>query len=442
MSFLSFGRVKSAAIQTINGSTLPIAIDFGVSALKVIQLHSGDTPTLIAAACLDTPDALLHDHATRFQFQCQALPRLIKAGKFRGKRAACAIPAEHMFCKHMQFPRGDSASLEEQVRAGVASAVNAHPEALALRHFPVENALAAGAASQASAGTGVKQEVICLAASRELVQRLMHAIRTCRLEAVGIHPECIATMRAFDHINRRAGDDHLATLYLDIGCGTTKVWITHGKSLVFAKVIQLGGRDLDQAVAHALDLRLSDARAKRLAATALVAPAATPKSALDRPISGVESAAPASQISASGTFLTAVGPVASTGTAEDRRVGHLAPGLTPSVLSQSSVPAAPPEFDLQIPLETLTDEVAMCVRYYEAMFPGRRIDRAVFYGGEARHRGLCQLIAKRLRCPTHVADPVARIARTGKEPCMGVDLTTPQPGWTIAFGVSMCPTDL
>lgn len=441
MSFLSFGRVKTAAMQTINGSTLPIAIDFGVSALKVIQLAAGDTPTLIAAACLDTPDALIYDHATRFQFQCQALPRLIKAGKFRGKRAACAIPAEHMYCKHLQLARADGAALEEQVKAAVSQAVNAHPDALALRSFPVEGGQATGSGSQS--GSGVKQEVICLAASRELVQRIMNAVRSAKLEPVGIHPECIATMRAFDHINRRAGDEHLSTLYLDVGAGTTKVWITHGKSLVFAKIIQLGGRDLDQAVAHALDIRLAEARQRRLAATTLVAPARS----VAEPVATASQSE--GQLTASGRFLTTIGagapvaaPPSDTGLAEDRRVGQLAPGLTPDLHAQDAAPMPPPEFDLVVPLETLTDEVAMCLRYYESMFPGRRIDRAVFFGGESRHRALCQLIAKRVRATSHVADPVARIARTGKEPCLGVDLSTPQPGWTIAFGVSMCPTDL
>lgn len=442
MAFLSFGRVKDAAMQTINGSTLPIAVDFGVSSLKVLQLSAGDTPTLIAGAALETPDALLYDAAKRLAFQCQALPRLIKAGKFKGKRAACAIPAEQMFCKHMQFPRSDAAGLEEQVRSNVPQMLGVPAEAVVLRHFPVEGAVAAGSSHAGSATGGVKQEVICLAVSRELVGRLMEAIRASRLEPVGIHPECVAALRAFDHINRRVADEHLTTLYLDIAAGTTKVWITHGTNLVFAKVIQLGGRDLDQTVARALDLRLSEARAKRLAASVLVAPAAVPGQVLSASGQTVQAAPEVAAKTGTGFLTAIVGGTAAAAVGEDRRVGNLAAGLTPSVQQQEAAPVGPEEFDLQGPLESLTDEVAMCIRYYESMFPGRRVERAVFYGGESRHRGLCQIIAKRVRCAAHVADPVARMARTGKEPCMGVDFTTPQPGWTIPFGLSLCPTDL
>jgi Tfp pilus assembly PilM family ATPase len=129
-------------------------------------------------------------------------------------------------------------------------------------------------------------------------------------------------------------------------------------------------------------------------------------------------------------------------TAEDRRQGRIAPGLTPSLNEQGPANLAPPEFDLANTLDDLTDEVAMCLRYYEAMFPGKRVDRAIFFGGEARHRGLCQHIARKIRLPAQVADPLARMARAGNEPVLGVDFTTPQPGWTIPFGLCMSPTDL
>jgi len=41
-----------------------------------------------------------------------------------------------------------------------------------------------------------------------------------------------------------------------------------------------------------------------------------------------------------------------------------------------------------------------------------------------------------------LADPMASIARTGNEPTMGVDLSSPQPGWVVALGACLSPTDL
>jgi type IV pilus assembly protein PilM len=442
MSFLSLGKVRTAAMSTIQGSALPIAIDFGVGALKLLQLSPGDPPALVAAASIDTPEALLADHAKRYQFQFQALPRLLKGAGFRGKRAVCGIPAGQTFIKHMQFPRSDNLPLAELVQAGVPSALNCDPDALILRHYAVE-----GAATPGSTGTqdpnatgGLKQEVICMAAAREFVQRLMGAIKAAGLECVGIHPEAVATVKAFEHINRRATDQQVSTLYLDLAAGTTKVWIAHGSTLIFAKTIQLGGRDLDAAVARALDVDTATARARRISAAVLVAPAARPAACVTVGNPPMHAA-----MNADGSLSVLAKSDPGALTATDRREGRIAPGLTPQVADQGAAAVAPAEFDLGDTLDNLTDEISMCLRYYEAMFPGpppRRVDRAILFGGEARHRGLCQHIARKIRLAAHVADPLARMARTGTEPVHGVDFTTPQPGWTIPFGLCMCPTDL
>jgi Tfp pilus assembly PilM family ATPase len=127
---------------------------------------------------------------------------------------------------------------------------------------------------------------------------------------------------------------------------------------------------------------------------------------------------------------------------EERRTGQAPPGLTPDLTAQPSVAVSPPRADLSEPLEILTDEISMCLRYHESIFPERRVDRAIFIGGEARHIGLCQHIARTLRLPAQVADPMAGIARTGSEPTAGVDFRQGQPGWALALGLCLSPTDL
>ena len=443
MAFLSLGKVRSAAMSTLHGGVLPIAIDFGVGSLKLLQLAAGDPPSLIAAASIDTPESLLSDHAKRFEFQFQALPRLLKGAGFKGKRAVCSIPAGQTFIKHMQFPRNDNVDLAELVSTGVPAALNCAPDALILRHYAVEGAATPGSgAGREAAGTGgAKQEVICMAAAREFVQRVMQGIRDARLECVGIHPEAVATINAFEHINRRVGDQHVSTLYLDLACGTTMVWIAHASTLIFAITMMICGSDLDAAVARATNLDTAAARTKRLAAAILVAPAARPANC---PMPSGDGAPQPVLVamSADGSLDSLAKSDPATLTAEDRRAGRIAPGLTPQVTEQGASAVAPPEFDLADTLDNLTDEIAMCLRYYEGMFPGRRVDRAIFFGGESRHRGLCQHVARKIRLPAHVADPLARMARTGSEPVRGVDFTTPQPGWTIPFGLCMSPTDL
>ncbi len=427
----SFGRMKSAALGHFAGGTLPIAIDFGVSSLKILQLEGGDAPSLIAAASADVPENLRDDAGKRYAFQFQALPKVIRAAGFKGRRAVCAIPAAQMFCKHMQFPRSEGVDLKALVESAISQHLGCTPDTLIYRHVLVEGAMPQGA------GAGGKAEVICLAAARDLVARMMQAVRDARLECVGMHPEFTAALAAFEHVNRRAEDARIATLYLDLAHGTTKVSIAHGPELVFAKSIPMAGRELDNAVARMLDVDIAEARRRRLDSTELVAiPMPAPKTP------GAAGHALLAARARAADAASSDADSASTLVAEDRRSGAAPPGFSSDVRLQPEASVVGPEFDLSDQLEVLTDEVAGCLRYYEAIFPGRRVQRLIFVGGESRHRGLCQHIAKRLRLPAQVADPLARMARTGKEPCAGIDFSQPQPGWAVPFGLSLCPTDL
>jgi Tfp pilus assembly PilM family ATPase len=329
---------------------------------------------------VETPEEVLTDHAKRLEFQTQALQRLVKAGGFKNKRAICSIPATQMFCKHLQLAKSGE-DVASQVAATIPAQLGCHPEALTYRHI---------VAGDVTVGGVQKQEVICLAVPRELIRRLMEALKSCRLEPVGIQPACLATVRSFDPVTRRDGDQQMASLYLDIGVGSTNCMIAHGRELVFMKTLHVGGRALDEYAAGQMRCSVQWARSHRISTEQLV-PAPTPAS---------DAEAPAPE--AKGT----------------------------------------PALNLAEPLESLTEEILMCLRYHEAVFPGRRPARVVFVGGESRHRGLCQHIARRLRIPAQVADPLARLSRTGNEPAKDVDLGVTQPGWAVAVGLCLSPADL
>lgn len=418
----SWGSLRGLVGQT----SLPVAIDFGAGALKVLQIGPGEPASLVGAACLATPDDLLADHGKRIAFQIDALPKLIKSSGVKGKRAVCAIPAAQAFCKHMQFQvEGSGVTVGAMVRSAVPAQLGCDPAALVFRHVEV------GPIARTN-----KTEVICMATGRELVERLMRAIKDSKLEPVGMHIEYTAALHAFDAITRRAEDASLTSLYLDIGAGSTKVMVAHGRDLMFARTVDLGGRHLDQTVAKQMKVDLGEARAHRLAMAELgsrIADVKTPQpSAVPVPC-GVPSASDGTQAAPD-----AAPPVVT----EERRRGGLPRGLTRDLTRQPSMAFAPARADLSEPLEILTDEISMCLRYHGSVFPDRRVDRAIFIGGEARHLGLCQHIARTLKLPAQVADPMASVARSGSETTPGVDFRHTQPGWAMTLGLCLCPTDL
>ncbi|GJQ28846.1 MAG: hypothetical protein HBSAPP03_07300 [Phycisphaerae bacterium] len=387
---------------------LPIAVDFGVGSLKVLQVTSEATLPLVAAACLETPADLWTNHTKRLEFQLEALPKLIRHGGFKGKRAVCAIPSWSVVCKHLQFPKHDGVEVEDLVAAAVPVQLQCDPSAVVYRYFEVEGAK-----------TGGKTEVAVIATPREVVDRLMRGLMQAKLEPVGMHTEFSALLRAFDAVRRREGDQLVATLYLDIGASSTSVLIAHGPAMAFARVIGVGGVHFDAAVMKQLKCGEEEARQARMTAGRAVSVAM-------REASPVAAGAPLG------------GHIGEERRGEERTM----PGFSAEFMSQPLAGFNPEGVDLSEPLEMLTDEVSMCLRYHAAQFPEMKVERAVFVGGEARSLGLCQRVAQALKVSAQMADPLARVGRTGGEPALGIDMKQAQPGWCVPLGLCLSPTDL
>ena len=409
MGLFNLKRAGHAAVNKALGA--PVAIDFGSSSLKVLQLSGDDRPAVVAAGCVETPENLRTDIKRRLEFQVEALPGLISSLPLRGRRAVCAIPASLTFCKHAQFAKSGGMPVDVLADTMLTEQLGRDASTLVRRLIEVGG----------TDPTSGKGEYICLATGREIVEKLMKAMKAAKLDVVGMHSEFDGALAAFGPTNQRAEDRDTATLYLDLGGGQTQVFIAHGDELTFARTIAIGGHTLDECLAKELGKPLVQAREARLGMDDLV-----PRSA------PVRATASVSTDDGEGGVMVA----------EDRRADQPAPGMSPDLADTAPAPAAPAGASLREPLEILTDETCMCVRYHDAMFPGSRVSGVVFIGGEARHRGLCQHIARGLRLPARVADPLSRIHRTGSETAVGVDLTQPQPGWAVAVGLCQCPTDL
>lgn len=389
----TLGKLNSSfqGLGSMRPAGLPLAVEFGVGSLKILQLVQGDTPSIVAAVQFDTPDDLLDNPAKRLSFQIDALPKLLKQGKFKTNRAVCAVPSGQMVCKHVQIVPSDDLSIQKLAAIQIGAQLGCNPSALLVRCRIIEGAKVNG-----------KKEVICFAAARDFVARLMGALKNAKLEPVGIHNEYAADLRAIDAIAQPGAacseTDGTPTLLLDLGVGTTKAVIAHGSKMVFARSIELGARHMDETIAHQFRCTMQEARATRLGLERLV-----PRPA---PVAVASEGAPAA--SAPVRPAKAVGP----------------------------------EPDLTEPLEILVDEALMCLRYHRMLFPDRPVEKVIFLGGESRQRLVCEHLARSLRLAAQSVDPLARLARSGKVPCEGVDVTAPQPGWAVAVGMCLSPTDL
>ena len=201
-----------------------------------------------------------------------------------------------------------------------------------------------------------KLETICIALARDLVLKKIAAFKKLKMETLGVFSEHLAMHAACLAMTEKTEDASFPTLYLDISATSTKAIITHSGKLVFAKTIGIGGASFDQAVAR----------------------------------------------------HRKCGQVA----AHVMRVGHI-DGHDEDAEAQSVALADPREIESQCaePVESLTDEISMCLRYHRQLFPDDPVCRAILLGGETRSKPLCHAVARTLRLPTQIADPFARLGK-------------------------------
>ena len=410
---LSKGKLGSSisTVGSMRPGAIPLAIEFGVSGIKALQLHGSNPSSIVSAAFLQTPDDLLDSPAKRMLFQMDALPKFLKGEKMNAARATSLIPSGQMICKHLQIVPTEGVPIEQIAGAQLSAQLGCAPSELLVRCKVVEGAKTSG-----------KLEVICFAASREFVGRIMGSLKAAKMEPVGIHTEFDAMARAVQLRDSTSGSvaSVRPTLIMDLGCGSIKAMILHGQSMVFARTIELGSRHLDETICHQLRCTMVEAREIR---------------------EGLETLIPEKVVAAGSESM-----------------GGGLPGMPPATDSTDDAAASKteaassfqstggfsrgPQVDLTEPLEIITDETSMCLRYHKALFPTMRVERLIFLGGQARHQALCAHLARALNLEAQVLDPLACLARSGRVPTSGVDLMSPQPGWASVVGGALSPMDL
>ena len=242
--------------------------------------------------------------------------------------------------------------------------------------FPPEEAIIRHVVAGESRGEGeARQEVIAVAAGRSTIDEYLSMARRARLDVVGMNIEPCAVVECFARIFRRAQDSKRTVMFVDLGAASTQVVLTHGSRLAFARNLSSGTDALDAAIAKEMDMSAEQARALR------------------KDVAAGDNA----------------------GVAEDELYHVLAK-----------------------PTAVIAEQLTQCLRYYESVFRNGNAERAIFVGGGAYDKRLCQSLAQHLNLPAQIGDPLARVKRVdGAGLETGIDRRVPQPNWTVAVGLSL-----
>jgi Tfp pilus assembly PilM family ATPase len=256
-------------------------------------------------------------------------------------------------------------------------------------------------------------------------------------------------------VYRRKGDGDTTTALVDIGSAGTRVVISRGPQILFARSIPIGGDTFTRATAEAMKMTFDDAKLLRIR-LANLAPQPAAAAAAAHPEAGRRQASePAVAEALAAATGEAPAPASVDGSfalldaAMARARKQDAPAPTAPQAAAGDARRDPNPADERELLKRadqacrdaankLVEEIDLCRRYYEATFPGKPVDRLMFVGGEARQRALCMHVARELGVAAQVGDPLVRMNKTtevGIE--SGIDRRQPQPAWAVAVGLSI-----
>jgi Tfp pilus assembly PilM family ATPase len=367
-----------------------------------------------------------------------------------------------MYIQHLRIPKMDAEATRKALPWEARGKLPIDPSQALLRHT---------IAGEIYQDSEPKNEVILMAAARDVVNTMLASAARAKLDVIGMNVEPMAIVDCFAHIYRRKTDQSAVNCFVDIGFKSTRAIIAEGSRILFARTIPVGGEHLNRAVAEALGIGAEEAKLLRI--KLCQAQPALDEHRARQEISGgqgraedkVEAAAPAAAAAAAEGFALLNASLAAAEKQAEAAVGGGASSATsvaaaaaakPKVVAAAAspmkvhgkMPSDPAEQIVLIeeaihePLVKLVQELDLCRRYYEATFQSKPVEKLLFVGGEAKQRRLCQHVAREMQLAAQVGDPLVRMGRfseIGIE--SGIDRRQPQPAWATAIGLSMGPVN-
>lgn len=359
-------------MRLLRNSSGPIAIDCGSYALRVLQLGGRDDhPELVGTSChvFSSDAAGAEDRRTE---TLDALHAIAKCKDFRGKQTISALGEKDLQIRNIRLPELPAEEQAPAVRFAALDRIAGLDEDAEIRSL--------------SAGTVVseeesQQEIIVLAAKASVVRDHLDLLSKVGFESAGIDAAPLAMFRPFERYLRRAEDREQVNVFVDVGWSGTRIVISRGDRVVFARTLGVGGAAFNRLVAGRLSLGLDEAAEVRGRIDAMHASSEQPASALDQS-------------------------------------------------TMESVDAA-----VQPAWQKLGKEIGLCLRYYAVTFRGARAEGITVVGGESMNERRLDVLSEVTGLNCRVGFPLRNVANTDMLP--GSPEGRPLAEWATVAGLSM-----
>jgi len=241
-------------------------------------------------------------------------------------------------------------------------------------------------------GDEIKNELILFAADDETIKNHIGMLEEAQLRPVAIDTIPCALFRSFERSLRRQEDREHTVVFVDVGSRFTTVVFGRGGEISFVKQIPIGGEKFNREIAAKLGVSINEAETLR------------GKLRMERADAGPYFQGTPAQNTAN----------------EDRLDASTRQVMVDAISAVA---------------EELAREISLCFRYYTVTFRGKRVERAVFAGGEAYEGILLNVLRRQLAVEIEVAQPLKGFDM------MNVNFDSASRGllcvWAVAVGLSL-----
>jgi type IV pilus assembly protein PilM len=365
----------------------PIGLDIGHNSIKMIQLAiSGGHISVVAADKARIDASINGDAEERRKFVVSAVSRMLAEGDFEGRNVISCLPNDGLKITSLRLAVTGENEIEQILRREVVQRFGLDPDKDAINYLLAGNV---------RDGNEIKKELILFAADNETVKRHIDMLERAGLVPAGIDVIPCALFRSFERLLKRQEDMEQPVVFVDLGSRFTTVVFGRGGQISFIKQIPIGGEKFNQEIAAKLGVSINEAEllreTLRTEKMPIIEPGA-PRWAASQELTGQESSLDASTRQ---VMIDAVG----------------------------------------IAAEELTREISLCFRYYTVTFRGKRVERAIFAGGQAYENILLNVLKRQLSVEIEVAQPLKGVDMKN------VDFDSDRRGllceWAVAVGLSL-----
>jgi type IV pilus assembly protein PilM len=334
-------------ISLFKPKTTPIGLDLGSGSVKLLQLDASGT-AVISAGKYDLPVDLPSDGPERRAELIEGCRKLIEATQPQGRDVVVGLTDASVQYKNIRMPRMPVEELKQAIQWEANDRFPTESQPVAIQHL---------CAGEIRLGEETKQEILLMGVSQHVVDAQLEVVTACGLRAMAIETTPLSLARGMSRLYRREADGQAVHVVVDIGRKGSKVVILRGSTVTFYKRLDIGGLNLNRAVAEHLKITPQDAAALRRS--------------------------------------QAEAPKAEEGS-DPRLFGGTRRENVERAMFESTRPLA----------QELAKEIGLCLRYHAVTFRGSRPETIHLCGGEASDTNLSQVIHEQLELPVKIAQPL------------------------------------